>query len=301
MAPAQPELKKYLDKRLFVQLNGSRKVIGVLRGYDVFLNIVLDDAVEEKEGGGKDRLGMVVIRGNSVVMLEALERIGGDRDNLDTGMVGPVTTKPRSSLHSASFPRSVLADRYDRTRMIAVASLIYGMGTTLETVPFWLAMFIVGRLLKGVGEGLYLSTEYAQACEIVPAQKMGVMSPIAQFIITPGLLGLKEAEKVELRSRSAEALPHSPDVPFWQSVREAGHDFRGVFDATFCSRTLFGCFLLAFQQFSDIDGALYNAPVLLQMAGITSQSTSFLAFGASAIVIMIVTLPATLLADAWNR
>ncbi|RKL13946.1 hypothetical protein BFJ68_g6763 [Fusarium oxysporum] len=35
MAPAQPELKKYLDKRLFVQLNGSRKVIGILRGYDV--------------------------------------------------------------------------------------------------------------------------------------------------------------------------------------------------------------------------------------------------------------------------
>ena len=28
-------LLKYLDKRLFVQLNGSRKVIGVLRGYDV--------------------------------------------------------------------------------------------------------------------------------------------------------------------------------------------------------------------------------------------------------------------------
>lgn len=81
MAPAQPELKKvrsaprargpvnkqpdeplvqYLDKKLFVQLNGSRKVIGVLRGYDVFLNIVLDDAVEEKHGGEKVRLGMVV-------------------------------------------------------------------------------------------------------------------------------------------------------------------------------------------------------------------------------------------------
>lgn len=26
---------QYLDKRLFVQLNGSRKVIGILRGYDV--------------------------------------------------------------------------------------------------------------------------------------------------------------------------------------------------------------------------------------------------------------------------
>jgi small nuclear ribonucleoprotein G len=41
MAPAQPELKKYIDKRLFVQLNGSRKVIGVLRGYDVSLVVLL--------------------------------------------------------------------------------------------------------------------------------------------------------------------------------------------------------------------------------------------------------------------
>jgi len=69
-----------MEKRLFVQLNGNRKVIGILRGYDVFLNVVLDDAVEEKSGGEKVRLGMVVIRGNSVLMLEAMERIGGDRD-----------------------------------------------------------------------------------------------------------------------------------------------------------------------------------------------------------------------------
>lgn len=85
-----------MEKRLFVQLNGNRKVLGVLRGYDVsgfvvssrkvlifhvqvFLNIVLDDAVEEKPGGERQRLGMVVIRGNSVVMLEALERMGDDR------------------------------------------------------------------------------------------------------------------------------------------------------------------------------------------------------------------------------
>ena len=36
----------------------------------VFLNVVLDEAVEEKPGGERVRLGMVVIRGNSVVMLE---------------------------------------------------------------------------------------------------------------------------------------------------------------------------------------------------------------------------------------
>ena len=36
----------------------------------VYLNIVLDEALEERPGGEKIRIGMVVIRGNSVVMLE---------------------------------------------------------------------------------------------------------------------------------------------------------------------------------------------------------------------------------------
>ena len=30
-----PNLTKYLEKRVLVQLNGSRKVMGILRGYDV--------------------------------------------------------------------------------------------------------------------------------------------------------------------------------------------------------------------------------------------------------------------------
>ncbi len=51
----------------------------------VFLNMVLDEATESKANNEKVRLGMCVIRGNSVVMLEALDRIGGgggggDRD-----------------------------------------------------------------------------------------------------------------------------------------------------------------------------------------------------------------------------
>ncbi|KAK9460833.1 ribonucleoprotein LSM domain-containing protein [Lipomyces oligophaga] len=73
--PSTPELKKYMDRRLLIQLNGSRKVTGVLRGYDVFLNLVLDDAFEEKSGDEKIKVGTIVIRGNSVVTMEALERV----------------------------------------------------------------------------------------------------------------------------------------------------------------------------------------------------------------------------------
>ncbi|RKP26640.1 hypothetical protein SYNPS1DRAFT_13925 [Syncephalis pseudoplumigaleata] len=70
-----PELKKYMDKRLLIQLNGSRKVTGVLRGYDPFMNIVLDEAVEEVSSSERNNIGMIVIRGNSIVSMEALERI----------------------------------------------------------------------------------------------------------------------------------------------------------------------------------------------------------------------------------
>ena len=66
-----------------MQLNGSRKVMGTLRGNDVFLNIVLDEATESKANNEKVRLGMCVIRGNAVVMLEALDRI--DTDNRNRG------------------------------------------------------------------------------------------------------------------------------------------------------------------------------------------------------------------------
>jgi hypothetical protein len=36
---AQANLNQYLEKRILVQLNGSRKVMGILRGYDVRLQV----------------------------------------------------------------------------------------------------------------------------------------------------------------------------------------------------------------------------------------------------------------------
>lgn len=49
-----------MDKRLFIQVQGGRKVSGILRGFDIFLNIVLDDSLEETVAGQKSPLGQVV-------------------------------------------------------------------------------------------------------------------------------------------------------------------------------------------------------------------------------------------------
>ncbi|CDS41046.1 Small nuclear ribonucleoprotein G [Echinococcus granulosus] len=75
MSPAhQPDLKKYLDKRVRLKLNGNREVVGVLRGFDPFMNMVLDDCQEISKSGQQINIDTVVVRGNSVNIVEVLER-----------------------------------------------------------------------------------------------------------------------------------------------------------------------------------------------------------------------------------
>ncbi|KAL3338248.1 hypothetical protein AABB24_030409, partial [Solanum stoloniferum] len=69
-----PDLKKYMDKQLQIKLNANRQVVGTLRGFDQFMNLVIDNTVEVN-GNDKNEIGMVVIRGNSVVTIEALEPV----------------------------------------------------------------------------------------------------------------------------------------------------------------------------------------------------------------------------------
>ncbi|CAI0524973.1 unnamed protein product [Linum tenue] len=57
-----------------VKLNANRMVVGTLRGFDQFMNLVVDNTVEVN-GDEKTEIGMVVLRGNSVVTVEALEPV----------------------------------------------------------------------------------------------------------------------------------------------------------------------------------------------------------------------------------
>lgn len=40
-----------MDKRISIQVNCNRKVTGILRGFDAFMNIVLDETFEECKTG----------------------------------------------------------------------------------------------------------------------------------------------------------------------------------------------------------------------------------------------------------
>ena len=61
--------------QIHLKINGGRAVEGILRGFDPFMNLVLDETIEFAKTGERKEIGMVVVRGNSVVMLEAKDRI----------------------------------------------------------------------------------------------------------------------------------------------------------------------------------------------------------------------------------
>ena len=57
-----------------VKLNGNRHIIGLLRGYDNFMNLVLENTIEITKSENKE-IGTVVVRGNSVLMWECLDKV----------------------------------------------------------------------------------------------------------------------------------------------------------------------------------------------------------------------------------
>ena len=58
---------------VLIKLKGEKEVRGKLKSYDQHLNIVLDDAEEIKEDGTTRKLGTIVIRGDTVVLISPIE------------------------------------------------------------------------------------------------------------------------------------------------------------------------------------------------------------------------------------
>ncbi|PGH00037.1 DNA-directed RNA polymerase III subunit RPC2 [Blastomyces parvus] len=134
---------------------------------------------------------------------------GGILNGLDTGVIGPVTTMPSFtdqfghpspaihgmivssillSMAVTSFFAGSISDNIGRTRAIAFGALLFAIGATVEAGASVLGVFILGRLIAGIGQGLFLSTLIVYICEISAAKHRGLLASLIQFFITSGLV-----------------------------------------------------------------------------------------------------------------
>ena len=62
-------LSQTVNKNVIVELKGKREYRGVLDGYDPHMNVVLKNAEEFYDGDPVRKMGLVIVRGDTVIYI----------------------------------------------------------------------------------------------------------------------------------------------------------------------------------------------------------------------------------------
>ena len=81
-----------------------------------------------------------------------------DFGELSPSMAGIVVSSVLLTATLTSLFAGALSDSLGRTRALALGAFVFAIGAALEAAAVDLGMFVGGRCIVGVGEGLFLST-----------------------------------------------------------------------------------------------------------------------------------------------
>ncbi|MCL4340104.1 MAG: RNA-binding protein [Nitrososphaerota archaeon] len=65
-------LSDSLSKVVLIRLKGNKKIRGHLQGFDQHMNLLLSETAELEEDGSMKELGVVVVRGDNVILVSPL-------------------------------------------------------------------------------------------------------------------------------------------------------------------------------------------------------------------------------------
>lgn len=57
------------DKNVMVELKNGKQYLGILKSFDIHINVVLAEAEERFEGEVKRKVGKVFIRGDTIILI----------------------------------------------------------------------------------------------------------------------------------------------------------------------------------------------------------------------------------------
>jgi len=62
-------LNKARNKRVIVELKNGKQYVGKLNAFDIHINIVLEEAEEKVNGELTRKLGIIFLRGDTIIMV----------------------------------------------------------------------------------------------------------------------------------------------------------------------------------------------------------------------------------------
>jgi small nuclear ribonucleoprotein len=62
-------LNKARNKKVIVELKNGKQFIGNLKAFDIHINVVLEEAEERVDGELKRQLGVIFIRGDTIILI----------------------------------------------------------------------------------------------------------------------------------------------------------------------------------------------------------------------------------------
>ncbi|HLC37254.1 MAG TPA: LSm family protein [Candidatus Nanoarchaeia archaeon] len=62
-------LNQSRGKRVIIELKNNKQFVGILRAFDIHINTVLEDAEERVNGEVTRKVGLVFLRGDTIVLI----------------------------------------------------------------------------------------------------------------------------------------------------------------------------------------------------------------------------------------
>ncbi len=65
-------LNRARDKKVIVELKSGKQYLGMLKAFDIHINVVLGDAEERVDGEVKRKLGTIFVRGDTIIFISTV-------------------------------------------------------------------------------------------------------------------------------------------------------------------------------------------------------------------------------------
>lgn len=115
--------------------------------------------------------GWILMYADRTILNPVMGKIGAEfgLNNAELGLVNSVFFLAYAV---TQIPFGVLGDKYGRKLVISLGFLLFGAATYLSGVATGIGVFMLFRVLAGIGEGTYYGPQYALSTEAIPTKSL---------------------------------------------------------------------------------------------------------------------------------